>query len=85
MARSVKTKDAPAMLSGGLFALSERLRHHAKAIHGDQKCAADLKDPALAIRRLACIVMLDESKVDLNLDRRERIERDVIALWLSCI
>ena len=73
------------MLPGGLFALSERLRHHAKAIHGDQKFAADLKDSALAIRRLACIVMLDESKVDLNLDRRERIERDVIALWLSCI
>ena len=76
MARSVKTKDAPAMLSGGLFALSERLRHHAKATHGDQKFAADLKDSALAIRRLACIVMLD---------RGERIERDVIALWLSCI
>jgi hypothetical protein len=32
MARSVKTKDAPAMLPGGLLALSERLRHHAKAI-----------------------------------------------------
>ena len=85
MARSVKTNDAPAMLPGGLLALSERLRHNAKAIHGDQKFAADLKHSALAIRRLACIVMLDESKVDLNLDRRERIERDVIAIWLSCI
>jgi hypothetical protein len=73
------------MLPGGLLALSERLRHHAKAIHGDQKFAADLKNSALAVRRLACIVKLDESKVDLNLDRRERIERDVIAIWLSCI
>jgi hypothetical protein len=43
------------------------------------------KISALAIRRLARIVMLDKSKVDLNLDRREMIERDVIALWLSCI
>jgi hypothetical protein len=80
MARSVKTK-LPAMLPGGLLALSERLRHHAKAIHGDQKFTADLKDSALAIRRLACIVMLDESKGS----EGERIERDVIALWLSCI
>ena len=76
---------APAMLPGGLLALSERLRHHAKG-HADQKFAADLKDSALAIRRLACImVMLDESKIDLNPHRRESIEREVIALWQACI
>jgi hypothetical protein len=63
-----------------------RLRYHAKAMHGDQKFAADLKDSAFAIRRLACIiVMLDETKIDLNPNRRERIEREVIALWQSCI
>jgi hypothetical protein len=74
------------MLPGDLLALSERLRHHAKAMHGDQKFAADLKDSAFAIRRLACIiVMLDETKIDLNPNRRERIEREVIALWQSCI
>jgi hypothetical protein len=74
------------MLPGGLLALSERLRHHAKAVHGDPKFAGDLKDSASAIRRLACIiVMLDESKIDLNPDRRQRIEREVIALWQSCI
>ena len=78
---------APKMLPGELLALSERLRLHAKAgTHGDQKFAADLKDSAFAVRRLACIiVMLDESKIDLNPHRRESIEREVIALWQACI
>jgi len=79
-------KIAPKLFPGELLALSERLRHHAKAAHADQKFAADLKDSALAIRRLACImVMLDESKIDLNPHRRESIEREVIALWQACI
>jgi hypothetical protein len=74
------------MLPGELLALSERLRHHAKAVLGDPIFSGDLKDSAFAIRRLACIiVMLDETKIDLNPDRRERIEREVIALWQSCI
>jgi hypothetical protein len=51
-----------------------------------KKFAADLKDFAFAVRRLACIiVMLDETKIDLNPNRRERIEREVIAFWQSCI
>jgi len=77
---------APKMLPGELLALSERLRLHAKAANGDQKFAVDLKDSAFAVRRLACIiVMLDESKIDLNPHRRESIEREIIALWQACI
>jgi hypothetical protein len=76
----------PKLLPGELLALSERLRRHAKAAHGDQNYAADLKNSAFAVRRLACImVMLDESKIDLNPHRRESIEREVIALWQACI
>ena len=37
-------------------------------------------------RRLACIaMMLDESKIEVNPQQREGIEREVIALWQACL
>ena len=79
-------QSTPKMSPSGLLALSERLRRHAKAAHGDQEFAADLKYSAFAVRRLACIaVMLDESKIEVNPQKREGIEREVIALWQACL
>jgi hypothetical protein len=55
-------------------------------VHGDQEFAADLKYSAFAVRRLACIaMMLDESKIEVNPQQRESIEREVIALWQACL
>ena len=74
------------MSPGGLLALSERLRRHAKAARGDQELAADPKYSAFAVRKLACIaMMLDESKIEVNPQQREGIERQVIALWQACL
>ena len=79
-------QSAPKMSPSGLLALSERLQRHAKAAHRDQGFAADLKYSAFAVRRLACIaMMLDESKIEVNPQQREGIEREVIALWQACL
>ena len=81
-----QSAPAPKMSPSGLLALSERLRHHAKAVHGDQEFAADLKYSAFAVRRLAIIaMMLDESKIEVNPQQRESIEHEVIALWQACL
>jgi len=81
-----QSAHAPKMSPAGLLALSERLRDYAKSAHGDQGFAADLKYSAFAVRRLACIaMMLDESKIEVNPQQRESIEREVIALWQACL
>jgi hypothetical protein len=68
-----------------LLALSERLRDYAKAAHGDQRFATDLINSAFAVRRLACIAVMLDDKIDVNPQQKERIERELITLWRTCI
>jgi hypothetical protein len=80
-----QSAHAPKMSPAGLLALSERLRDYAKAAHGDQGFAADLKNSAFAVRRLACVAVMLDDKVDVNPQQKESIERELIALWRTCI